>query len=317
MARLAHGEAEAILADGCAGMDSDMVTDQGVGYRGIGADIAVPADMHAVTDDAAGRKAMLVVAYSVKWRSMHGGEQGVWATKTLLEWGYVCLQIDFRGCGESEGERGRIVPQEEVVDAQNAISFLETRAEVDAKRIAICGSSLGAAVGIVAAGIDTRVAALISQGGWGSGPRKFMQQHPPPDQWNRFLGMMIDGVREREQTGKSKMVHRFDIVPVPERLRALLRDGHMQFTAETPLGMFLFHPEDSIAAISPRPVLLLHAVKDSVTPSTESIELYKRAKPPVELHLIDGVDHFMFAESNPRVATLVKEWLAAFFPLKG
>ena len=31
------------------------------------------------------------------------GEQGVWASKTLLEWGYVCLQIDFRGCGESEG----------------------------------------------------------------------------------------------------------------------------------------------------------------------------------------------------------------------
>src|SRR4029079_1967706 len=55
MARLAHGEAEAILADGCAGMDSDMVTDQGVGYRGIWVDIAGPADMHAVTDDAAGR----------------------------------------------------------------------------------------------------------------------------------------------------------------------------------------------------------------------------------------------------------------------
>ena len=55
MARLAHGEAEAVLADGRAGMDSDMVTDQGVGYRGIRADIAVPPDMHAVTDDAAGR----------------------------------------------------------------------------------------------------------------------------------------------------------------------------------------------------------------------------------------------------------------------
>lgn len=244
------------------------------------------------------------------------GEQGVWATKTLLQWGYVCLQIDFRGCGESEGERGRIVPQEEVIDAQNAISFLETRPEVDPKRIAICGSSLGAAVGIVTAGTDPRVAALISQGGWGSGPRKFMQQHPPPDAWNRFLTMMSEGVRHRENTGKSMMVHRFDVVPVPERLRALLRDGHMQFTAETPLGMFLFHPEDVIGQISPRPVLLLHAVKDSVTPSAESIELYKRAKSPVELHLIDGVDHFMFAESNPRVSTIVKDWLAAFFPLK-
>jgi pimeloyl-ACP methyl ester carboxylesterase len=243
------------------------------------------------------------------------GEQGVWARKTLVEWGYVCLQIDFRGCGESEGTPGHIVPQEEVIDAKNAITFLESRPEVDSKRIAICGSSLGAAVGIVTAGQDPRVAALISQGGWGSGPRKSMQQHPPTEQWNKFLNMMVEGVRHREKTGESMMVSRFDIVPVPERLRALLRDGHMQFTAETALGIFLFHPEDMIAAISPRPILLLHAVKDNVTPSSESIELFKKAKQPVELHMIDGVDHFMFAESNPRVTDLVKGWLAAYFPL--
>jgi len=244
------------------------------------------------------------------------GEQGVWARKTLVEWGYVCLQIDFRGCGESEGVPGHIVPQEEVIDAKNAITFLEGRPEVDPKRIAICGSSLGAAVGIVTAGQDPRVAALISQGGWGSGPRKSMQQHPPGEPWNRFLAMMVEGVRHREKTGEPLMVSRFDIVPVPEKLRALLRDGHMQFTAETALGIFLFHPEDMIAAISPRPLLLLHAVKDNVTPSSESIELFRKAKQPVELHMIDGVDHFMFAESNPRVTDIVKGWLAAYFPLK-
>ena len=144
-----------------------------------------------------------------------------------------------------------------------------------------------------------------------------MQQHPTNEKWNTFLAMMVEGVRHREKTGESLMVSRFDIVPVPERLRALLRDGHMQFTAETALGIFLFHPEDMIAQISPRPVLLLHAVTDSVTPTAESIELFKKAKSPVELHLIDGVDHFMFAESNPRVAAIVKDWLAVNFPVKG
>jgi len=245
------------------------------------------------------------------------GEQGVWASKTLLEWGYVCLQVDFRGCGESEGVPARIVPQEEVIDAQNAVSFLETRPEVDPKRIALCGASLGAAVAIVTAGTDQRVAAVISQGGWGSGPRKFMQQHPPPEKWNRFLTMINDGVRHREKTGKPMMVPRFDIVPVPERLQAMVRKGHMEFTAETPLGMFLFHPENAIGAISPRPVLLLHAVGDSVTPAMESVELFRNAKSPVELHLIDNADHFMFAESNPRVTNIVKDWLTAYFPLNG
>jgi len=243
------------------------------------------------------------------------GEQGAWASKTLFEWGYICLQIDFRSCGESEGERGRIVPQEEVIDAQNAITFLESRPEVDPKRIALCGASLGAAVAIVTAGQDERVSAVISQGGWGSGPRKFMTQHPPPQEWNRFLGMMSEGVRHREQTGKSMMVPRFDIVPIPERLRPMLRDGQMEFTAETPLGMFLFHPEAAIGAISPRPVLLLHAVGDSVTPAMESVELFRNAKSPVELHLVDGADHFMFAESNPRVTGIVREWLKSYFPL--
>jgi pimeloyl-ACP methyl ester carboxylesterase len=207
------------------------------------------------------------------------------------------------------------VPQEEVIDAQNAISYLEKRPEVDPQRIAIVGASLGAAVGIYTAGVDKRVAAVIAQGGWGSGPRKFKLQHRPPEGWNRFLNMMIDGVRHREQTGNSLMVSRFDIVPVPERLRAHLRDGHMQFTAETPLGMFLFHPEDVIGNISPRPILLLHAVNDSVTPPEESIELYRHAKSPVELHMIDGADHFMFVESNPRVANLVHDWLGRYFPL--
>ena len=195
------------------------------------------------------------------------------------------------------------------------VTFLEGRAEVDPKRIAFCGASLGAAVGIYAAGLDKRVAAVIAQGGWGSGPRKFQRQHPPPEAWNRFLTMLADGVRTRETTGTSLMVPRFDIVPIPEKLRPMLRDGQMQFTAETPLGMFLFHPEEMIGAISPRPVLLLHAGNDSVTPVDESIALYQRAKSPVELHIIDGADHFMFAESNPRVVNLVRDWLERYFPL--
>ena len=50
---------------------------------------------------------------------------------------------------------------------------------------------------------------MATQGGWGSGPRKFMQQHPPPEKWNRFVTMMIEGVRHREKTGKSMKVPRF------------------------------------------------------------------------------------------------------------
>jgi hypothetical protein len=38
--------------------------------------------------------------------------------------------------------------------------------------------------------------------------------------------------------------------------------------------------------------------------------------PPVELHLIDGVDHFMFVDPDPRVAFILRNWLDRFFPVK-
>ncbi len=255
---------------------------------------------------------------------MHGfggsnqGGQGAWAARALTQWGYVCLQFEFRGCGESEGERGRIICLEQVADTSNAITCLEGRPEVDPKRIGLCGSSLGAAVAIHAAGGDSRAAAVISQGGWGNGERKFRLQHKGAE-WDRFMKQLTDGISMSETTGRTLMVPRYDIVPVPPRLREYISKDPksiMEFTADTPLSMFLFQPEEMIGRIAPRPVLLLHGAGDSVTPATESMELFKRAKSPVELHLIDGADHFMFAEENQRVVRLVHDWVDRFFPLK-
>jgi fermentation-respiration switch protein FrsA (DUF1100 family) len=132
------------------------------------------------------------------------------------------------------------------------------------------------------------------------------------------MKQMTDGIRTRETTGKSLMVPRFDIVPVPPKIRDYITNdpkSSMTFPAETPLSMYLFQPEEMIGRISPRPVMLLHGAGDSVTPAVESMELFKRAKPPVELHLVDGADHFMFAEENPRVVRLVKDWVDKYFPL--
>ena len=98
--------------------------------------------------------------------------------KQFAQWGYVTLRIDFRGCGDSEGEHGRIICLDQVADTRNALTYLATRAEVDPERIALVGSSFGAAVAVFTGGADSRAAAVISCGGWGNGERKFRGQHP-------------------------------------------------------------------------------------------------------------------------------------------
>lgn len=235
----------------------------------------------------------------------------------LNGWGYVTLRIDFRGCGESEGEHGRIICLDQVADTRNALTYLSARPEVDPERIALLGSSFGAAVAVYTGGVDQRVAAVISCGGWGDGERKFRGQHSAPEAWARFTSMLAEGKRYRERTGQSLMVPRYEIVPIPEKLRNRMSQGSiMEFPAETAQSMFDFRADDQVGNIAPRPLLLLHSANDSVTPTRESIEMFKRAGQPTELHLLADVDHFTFNEENQRLTRIVHDWLERYFPVQ-
>ena len=245
-----------------------------------------------------------------------GGHGQIVMAEQLTQWGYITMRIDFRGCGESKGEHGRIICLDQVEDASNAVTYMASRPDIDPQRIALVGSSFGAAVAIYAGGADTRVAAVISSGGWGDGERKFRGQHPTPEAWARFTNILEEGRKHRARTGRSLMVPRFDIVPIPERLRRNMSAGSIiEFPAETAQSMYDFRADDTVGNISPRPLLLLHSANDSVTPTHESIELFRRARQPAELYLLSDVDHFMFNQENPRVTRLVADWLERFFPV--
>src|SRR5258708_9579437 len=69
------------------------------------------------------------------------GGGGTTVARMLAGLGYAALRFDFRGCGESEGERGRVICKEQVRDTRNALSFLAARAEIDPKRIGVLGHS--------------------------------------------------------------------------------------------------------------------------------------------------------------------------------
>jgi dipeptidyl aminopeptidase/acylaminoacyl peptidase len=60
-------------------------------------------------------------------------------------------------------------------------------------------------------------------------------------------------------------------------------------------------------------LLLLHSAGDSVTPTEQSVELFRHAGQPTELHLFADTDHFMLAENNTRVRSLLTDWLAKHF----
>jgi pimeloyl-ACP methyl ester carboxylesterase len=234
--------------------------------------------------------------------------------RLLTELGYVALRFDMRGCGDSQGERGRVICLEQVEDARNALSFLMTRKEVDAQRIGVMGHSFGAAVAVYTAGVEPRLAACVSSGGWGDGQKKFRKQHASPQAWQRFTAMLEKG-REMKRRGETLMVPRFDIVPIAPHLRGNLAPGSiLEFPFEVVESMLAFTANEVVGRIAPRPLLLMHPADDSVTPTEQSIDLFMHARMPTDLHLIAGVDHFLFGENNPLVMDVLRDWLKLRFP---
>jgi dipeptidyl aminopeptidase/acylaminoacyl peptidase len=277
-------------------------------------DLNISGVVHTPDDMVEGdRRPVVLILHGFGSRKDAGNVIG--PTNMFMNWGYVVLRFDMRGCGESEGMFGHLLCLDQVEDTRAAVTFMQSRPEVDSDRIAVVGSSFGAAVAVYTAGVDDRVAAVISSGGWGNGERKFRGQHPTPEAWAAFMKVLEDGKEHREETGEPLMVDRYDIVPIPEQLRKNMPSGSVQqFTADTAQGMFDFTAEDVIGNIAPRPVLLLHSSVDSVTPTEQSVEMFKRAGQPTDLHLTADTDHFMMAESNTRVISIIRDWLATYFP---
>lgn len=85
--------------------------------------------------------------------------------KYFTDAGYVSFAIDYRGWGDSGGERGRLAPLEQVDDVRNGLTYLETLGFIDADRLSVFGASFGALIGPYATAIDARIKANVGMVG--------------------------------------------------------------------------------------------------------------------------------------------------------
>lgn len=77
--------------------------------------------------------------------------------------GFAALIFDYRGFGGSSGEpRQHIDPWRQIEDYRNALSYLESRDEVDSERLAAWGISYSGGHVLILGAIDSRVRAVCS-----------------------------------------------------------------------------------------------------------------------------------------------------------
>ncbi len=244
--------------------------------------------------------------------------------KALNAEGYVVLIFDYRGFGESEGPRWRLIPREQVNDVRAALTFVADQPQVDADSLAVLGISLGGSNAIVAGALDQRVDAVVAIEPIGDGARwlRSLRRHW---EWLEFQERLTKDRSQRVRKGESARVDPLEIVVPDPDSRNFLENVYKEYPQmkcdlplETAEALTEYRPEEHVGHIAPRPLLLIHGAGDLQVPADESRRLYERAGEPRDLAIVPDMGHFDWVMAGSagfeRVAVLILSFLKEHLP---
>jgi fermentation-respiration switch protein FrsA (DUF1100 family) len=180
----------------------------------------------------------------------------------LIDNGYNVLMFDFRGHGESEGNR-LSAGYHERKDLLGAVDFARERGF---EQIGVLGFSMGAATAIMGAAEETNIDCVVAD--------------------SSFADMA--GIMEREFTERTKFPG-FFLKPVLFMVNIMYG---VDFNAVKPV--------ENVPAIAPRPILFIHGDEDDFVPLDHAYRLYEASQNPDDrLWIVPGADHVKAYVTSP------------------
>lgn len=198
-------------------------------------------------------------------------------SKELAKEGIASLRIDFRGCGDSDGEFSETTVTGFIQDALVSLQFLMNHENIDPKRLGLFGRSFGAVIALMTAYEFKKIkslalwAPLYDTLQWQEKWRHFNDKNTPKHIQDMLLS--VDG-----QKGSSKFFDEFFKINLETKL---------DFLHDTPL-------------------LHIHGVKDSIIDihHADSYKMKRQAATaPSEFIRLENGDHD-FSESEDQLVAI-------------
>lgn len=196
----------------------------------------------------------------------HGNAANVSAHLALVEWlprrGYHLLMFDYRGYGQSEG---RVTRAGTIADGHAAIDYALSRPELTQRLEATDGSSGAPAARLPLFVYGQSLGAAVGVVVAAERPEvDSVVAESPFSDYRRIAGMHARSMFGSEWLGSGVA-------------NLLISDGH--------------DPIDRVGEISPRPLLVILAEKDSICFPILGQELFDAAREPKELWCAPGAEH--------------------------
>lgn len=248
--------------------------------------------------------------------------------------GYVTLGFDYRGFGRSQGRHRFVDPMGQVRDTHNAITYMQSRPEVDPNRIALWGRSLGAGIACYAGATDERVGAVVSYAAVSNGYRWLRHLISGPDWMDLMAELDADRRARVRDNAEPRTIPAYDLAR-KRRADYVAENaddeklGHIggDILLESAGAIADFTPESVIGRMTGRPILFVHAESDVTVPPNETLQLYENCGEPKALWIIPAgasKGHYgMFRGQNDpgantpwaRLTRPIVDWLTESFPV--
>jgi fermentation-respiration switch protein FrsA (DUF1100 family) len=228
--------------------------------------------------------------------------------EVISEVGLSCLVYDHPGFGASDAVPGtprqEIDPWQQIRHIQHAITYAQSRPDIDPNRIGLWGSSYGAAHAYVTAAIDRRVKAIVGQVPLISGSRTFASL-VRVDNWTATEELFTADRLARLRGGDPIVLPA--VAADPAAASALPTPDSYEWFTKThaerapawrnevtlrSLELFRgYEPGAYIPLISPTPLLMVVAPRDRLAAGEWACAAYETAAHPKKLVLVPG-GHF-------------------------
>lgn len=215
--------------------------------------------------------------------------------------GFATLLFDYRTLGESDGEpRQHIDPWAQIEDYRSAISYAETRPELDADRIAAWGISYSGGHVLILGALDPRVRCIVSNipvvDGWATmrrvhGERRFglLLDTLLEDRRRRFADPAAAGRLPMSATDPAQTLSTWPFADVYENFQRIKeaeapRHEHWS-TAESTELLLAYTVFPYVGRIVNTPTLMVVAEHDDITLWDLEIDAFNGVTTPTK-HLV-------------------------------